>query len=265
MLEAPNRHTAPSLHGILFAEDFDDEPMAQTELHGGRLPADTHAPEPESGAPHFSDDDMAIARHEGFAAGRDAGLADAKARQGQAISDACLAIAVSLERDAALGAHLIEQSVAAVARLLMDTLAAMLPATCARNQAREVADAVRSLVADMTSETVMRVGIAHALHDDLRSVLISLPPHLARRVVLCPTDDVADGDATLSWDQGTASFSAGRARRAVMEVLGVLQLIQPERETAPPPLCPITIRPPTPPKTATLSAVPIKEGESIDA
>lgn len=262
MLNTPNCHTAPSLHGILFAEDFDDEPMAQAELHDGLLPADKHAPEIGIGASHFSDEDLAIARHEGFAAGRDAGLADAKARQGQAISDACLSIAVSLERDAAMGAHLIEESVAAAARLLVDTLAAMLPATCARNQAREVADVVRNLVADMTGETVMRVGIAHTLHDDLKSVLMSLPPHLARRVVLCPTDEVADGDAKLSWDQGTASFSAGRARRAVIEVLGVLQLIQPERETVPPPT---TMSPLTTLKTKTLSAEPIEEGESIDA
>lgn len=265
MLDTPNRYTAPSLHGILFAEDFDDEPMAQAELHNGLLPADKLVPELGIVAPHFSAEDLTTARHEGFAAGRDAGLADAKARHDQRISDACASIAASLERDAAMGAHLIEQSVAAAVRLLIDALAAMLPATCARNQAREVADAVRGLVADMTGETVMRVGVAHAQHNDLRSALMSLPPHLARRVVLCPTDDVADGDATLSWDQGTASFSAGRARHAVMEVLAALQLIQPERDPAPPHLRPPTVCPPIMRKTDTLFAVPIEEGESIDA
>lgn len=257
MLETPTHQTAPGLHGILFAEDFDDEPMVK--IDDTTLSDAMPTPDIMIDAVQFSADDLAAARQEGYAAGRDAGMADAKGRHDKAIAAACDAIAAGIERDAAARADQIEQSVAAIARLLMDTLAAMLPATCARSQAREVADVVRTLVGDMTGEAVMRVSVAASLLDDLRSALISLPPPLLRRVVLFPTDDVAEGDALLTWDQGTASFSAARGRRAVMEVLVQLQLIQPERDTAP------RILRPGMPTTETLSSLPIKEGETINA
>jgi hypothetical protein len=250
-----NCHAAANLNGILFAEDFDDEPMVQAGQNGD-LPTDTVlSAEPSMAAPQFFAEDLAAARHEGFSAGRDAGLADTKHHFEKATLDACASIAGALERDAAAGLLLIDQSIASVTCLLIDTLAAMLPATCAHNQAREIAAVVRELVADMTGETVMQINVAHALCDELKSALLPLPAHLARRVVLRPKDDVAEGDALLSWGQGTASFSAGRARRAVMEILGVLQLIQVDPDPAS-----AAIR-----KTDILSAMAIEQGERINA
>lgn len=260
MFEAPDRNTAASLVGVLFAEDFDDEPSAETAQQRDLSPTDVATSDIVIADGQFSADDLTAARQEGFTAGYDAGSVDAKSCHDKAIAIACTAIGAALERDGAVCMRVLEQAVEAAVHLLMETLTALLPATCARNQAREVADVVRRLVGDMTGEAVMRVSVAAALHDDLRAALTSLPPHQARRVVLFPTDDMADGDVRLAWDQGTASFSAGRARRDVMGILEMLKLVQPVLETPQ-----TTPRPHVSNRTTSMSAVPLEEGEKIDA
>lgn len=254
MSESVFLHGLKSHHGILYAEDFDDDLTVSAGLAAAPLKTESAIEQPVIIAPKFFTEDLVTARLEGYTAGRDAALTDAQVQHNDALINSCGCIAARLERDAAAGNDLIETSVAAATRLLVNMLASILPTTCDRHQAREVAGAIRSLVTDMISETVIQVGIARELHNDLKIALRSMPAHLTRRIVLCPTDNVAFGDATLSWVEGTATFSAGRARRAAIEVLELLHLIEPERKTA---SCIIQ-------SSEMLSSLLVEEGESIN-
>ena len=261
MMTAP-RATGPSrLDGILFAEDFGDDELLEGETQPGHRGA-AETPTARDNVeiePHYSADHLASARRDGFDAGRAAGQDDAQAQHQRRIARACEQITHFLECDATSSQKLLEQSIQAVAQLLMGTLAAMLPSIGTRHAAHEIAGMVANLMGSMTADSVISASVATSLLDDLRAALVVLPVHLARRVVLVPVDTMPVGDATLEWAQGSASHSPGRARQAVLEILTQLELIEPEQP--PKPQKPRAEWPGAVPAPATM----IEKGETIDA
>jgi hypothetical protein len=123
-----------------------------------------------------------------------------------------------------------DRSVEAVARLLIDTLAAMLPSVCNRHAAHEIAETVRNLICGMSQDIVVSVRIAASQHEAVRAALAHLPAQMARRIVLVAVDIMPEGDATLEWAQGAASHSPKRARQAALEILERLHLIEPQQQ-----------------------------------
>ena len=249
------------MDGILFAEDFGDDELPEDKIQAGHM--GTSESYTVRGnveiEPHYSADDLASARQHGFDAGRAAAQDDAQAQHQRRIAKACEQITHLLERDVGSSQKLLEQSIQAVAQLLMGTLAAMLPSVGMRHAAQEIAGTVANLISSMTADSVISVNIATSMLDELRAAMVVLPAHLARRVALVPVDTMPVGDATLEWAQGSASHSPARARQAAIEILTRLELIEPEQ-------------PPKPQKpraewlgAALAPAAMIEKGETIDA
>lgn len=231
MMAMPQSHRHAALDGILFAEDFDDDGLPLSN-GGGEDPA------PPAGIPkqdivevepHFSAEDLAAARQQGFDAGRQSGRDDARQLHQQKVAEVCERIAHFIEQDTDSSLQLTERSIEAVTQLLLGTIAALLPSVCNRHAAAEIATTVRNLVGGLSHETVISVSVAPSLQDALRTALMSLPPHTARRIVIVGVETMAEGDAGLEWAQGRASHSSQRARQAATEILTQLNLIDPER------------------------------------
>lgn len=237
MAELESLGISAALGGILFAEDFgDDESSPDAPC---RDDGDTDEIQPKHDIaevePHFSAGEVAAARQEGFDAGRAAGRDDTAAQQHRRVGDAIEKIGLVLDRDSAASLELTERSVEAVAHLLVSMLAAMLPSVCNRHAAREIAETVRNLVGGISHDTVMSISVAASLQDPVRSALMSLPVHIARRVVVIAVDTIPDGDASIEWTQGRASHSTKRTREAAIEILtqlGLLAPAQPQRSNA---------------------------------
>lgn len=234
-LESLDLHAA--LGGILFAQDFgDDEPSPGVIGHDDE---ETNENEPKQGMgevePVFSAHDLAAARQEGFDAGRAAGRDDIAAQQRRRVGDVVETIGQILDRDSAASLEMVERSIEAVTQLLVSTLVAMLPSVCNQHAAVEIAETVRNLVCGIPHDTALSVSVAETLQDPVRSALMSLPVHIARRVVVIAVDTIPEGDASIEWAQGRASHGTKRAREAAIEILGQLGLLvpsQPQRSNA---------------------------------
>src|SRR5205823_2274291 len=133
---------SPRTLGALFGEDFD-------------LPE--VAPEPEVIEPVFSATELITERDAAWRKGHAAGLAEAAASDAAAARRAIEAVASQLADACDKAATHAEQSADAVARLLLDSLAAAFPVFCACYGEAEVQAIVRSVLPALTQEPVITV------------------------------------------------------------------------------------------------------------
>ena len=224
---------------ILFAEDFDappgitvlDEPPEESP------PPAPPPPPPPPPPPSFSEAELAAARAEAYAEGHRSGLAQAAADRAEVTRQMLGTIATRLEASRTEVTRLAEEQGEAVSRLLMGTLARMLPAVCARHGAAEVAALTRAVLPALVREprVTMRLSphVVHAVEQELAR----LDPELHGRVVLVPTDAVAPGDVRITWQDGAAIRDAAALWREVAEALAPLDLL-PLADPAAPQLTP---------------------------
>ena len=128
--------------GRLFAEDFDRPETA---------------PEPEAVEPVYSAGDLAAARDAAWQDGREAGLKEAAATDAAATHRATEALVEQFPMACDAPASRAEQWAEAIARLLLDSLAAAFPALCARYGDAEVRSIVRSVLPALSQEPTVTV------------------------------------------------------------------------------------------------------------
>jgi flagellar biosynthesis/type III secretory pathway protein FliH len=199
----------------LFAEDFD---LSR---------ADRDIPDPEVIQPGFSAADIAAARAEAWAEGFESGAAEAQKRATNEIGALLDRIAGSLRDMREDAAAIVEQGADAIARTLMDSLGAVLPALCAQYGEAELRVLVQTILPALAREpsVTMRLNPAHI--PALMRELDRLEPELIERVHLLPVEAIPLGDVRLSWEDGVATRDAADLWRQVQAVLVPAGLLTP--------------------------------------
>jgi flagellar assembly protein FliH len=197
--------------GMLFEEDF-DRPES--------------VPEPEATEPIFSAADLANAREaawqEGSAAGLEAAAASDAAATRRAIESVAAQFADASDTAAALG----EQTADAIARLLLDSLAAAFPVLCACYGEAEVQAIVRSVLPALTREQAVTVRTNPLTARSLLREIGRLDPDFASRVQIVECDAMTPGDVKISWHNGAAVRDATALWEKVAAILAPAGLLR---------------------------------------
>ncbi len=230
----------PSLVGVLYAEDFDDDPLAApvsakapawrraTDMPAAEAGASRQEPaqgpaEPEAVEPTFTAAELDAARAEGREAGR------VEAERGLAASRAAMVglLASGLSEVQGSARGVAEAAAEGVARCLLSMMAACLPALCERHGAAELQALARAVLPALVDEPRITVRVHPYMQAAMQAEVAALDIELAERVQLLPTEMVAPGDARISWADGAVVRDAARARRAVEDALAALGLFDP--------------------------------------
>ena len=213
----------PVRPAILFAEDF-DAPPGITVLDD--LPPEPEPPPPPPPPPPaITEEQLAAARADAYAEGHRNGLAQAAADRAEVSRQMLGVIADRLGDASGEAARLAGEQADALARLLLGTLAAVLPATCARHGAAEVAALTRAVLPALVREPRVTIRISPHVVGAVERELARLDPELHGRVALVPTDAVPPGDVRIAWQDGAAVRDAAALWREVAEALAPLDLL----------------------------------------
>ena len=199
----------------LFAEDFDLP-------RGGR-----DIPDPEVIQPGFSAADVAAARAEAWAEGFESGAAEAQRRAASDVGALLERIAASLRDTHADATAIAEQAAEAIARTLLDSLGAVLPALCAQHGEDELRALVRTILPALAREPSVTLRLHPAHIPALMRELDQLDPELIERVHLLPVEAIPPGDVRVSWQDGVAVRDAAALWRQVQAVLAPAGLLAP--------------------------------------
>jgi flagellar assembly protein FliH len=206
---------------ILFAEDFDAPP----DIAVLDDPPEEPEPPPPPPPPAITEADVAAARADAYAEGHRNGLAQAQADRAEVSRQMLGVIAGRLDATRAEAAQAVEEQADAVARLLLGTLATMLPALCARHGAGEVAALARAVLPALAREPRVTIRVSPHVLAAVEQELARLDPELHGLVSLVPTDAVAPGDVRIAWQDGAAVRDAASLWREVAEALAPLDLL----------------------------------------
>jgi flagellar biosynthesis/type III secretory pathway protein FliH len=136
------------------------------------------------------------------------------------------------ERDAAT--ERAEQSAEAIARLLLDSLAAIFPTLCARHGDTEVRAIVRVVLPALTQESVITVRAHPRTAVAVAQEIARLDPDLVAHVQTVECDAMSPGDVRIAWRNGSARRDAAALWQQVAAVLmpaGLLRADAAIRET----------------------------------
>ena len=203
---------SPASLGTLFAEDF-DRPQAD-------------AAEPEAPEPVFSAADLAAARTAAWREGNAAGLADTAANDDAATRRAVESIAVQFAAAGEAAVAHAEQSADAIARLLLDSLAAAFPTLCACYGEAEVQAIVRSVLPALTQEPSVTVRANPLTAPAIMREIGRLDPDLGARVRIVECDAMTPGDVRIAWRNGAAVRDAAALWEQVAAVLAPAGLLR---------------------------------------
>jgi hypothetical protein len=190
--------------GVLFAEDFD---LPET------------APEPEVIEPVFSAAELKESRSAAWNEGRAAGLREALADSATATQQTVTAIVEQLTAERAVSAARAEADAAALARLLLDDLAAALPTLCTQHGDAEVGAVIRLVLPALSQEPAITVRANPRTIGAIAQELARLDPDVAVRVQTIECDAMPPGDVRIAWHNGSAVRDAASLWKQISEVL----------------------------------------------
>jgi flagellar biosynthesis/type III secretory pathway protein FliH len=197
-------------NGALFSEDFDRPDLV---------------PEPEATEPAFSPADLAVAREAAWRDGRDAGLREAAASDAAAACETMKAFAEQFALECDASAARAETAAEALARLLIESLAAMFPTLCTRYGDAEVRAVVRTVLPALTQEPAITVRAHPCTAKIVGQEARRLDPDLAGHVHVVECDAMAPGDVKIAWHNGSAVRDAAALWRQVAAVLAPTGLL----------------------------------------
>jgi flagellar assembly protein FliH len=197
--------------GSLFEEDF-DRPESVIE--------------PEAIEPIYSAADLASAREAAWREGNAAGLVHAAASDTAGTRRAIESVAAQFADANATAAALGEQTADAIARLLLDSLAAAFPVLCACYGEAEVQAIVRSVLPALTQEQTVTVRTNPLTARSLQREIGRLDPDFASRVQIVECDAMTPGDVKISWHNGAAVRDATALWEKVAAILAPAGLLR---------------------------------------
>ena len=180
--------------------------------------------------PTFSAEELAAAREEGWADGRDTALAEAAERQELALQQAAGRVAEQL---AALHRELYaaaEERAEAMARLVLDALAAVFPALCAAHNESESVALVRALLPGLSRLPSVTIRAHPSFADKLSHEIDRLDVAEPGRIQVSAAESIAPGDVRIRWGDGSASRDSGQIWQRVSAVLAAAGLNIPQTE-----------------------------------
>jgi flagellar assembly protein FliH len=206
--------------GILYAEDFDDDPEP---LPPADLP---RAPEPAPPPPSFTLEDLEaaqrIARTEAVQAARTEWERSALHDRTQSLAAIASAVAGAQEEARTLADVVAE----GLARTILSVLAGLLPELCARHGNTEVRALLRHLLPTLTQQPRIAVRVAPAMLNGVREDLALLDEDLAAAVELIAAP-LTPGDARVTWTDGSLVRDQAAIRHAITSALTELGLLEP--------------------------------------
>ncbi len=167
----------------------------------------------------FSASELAAARETGWREGRDAGLLEAAAGDAAATQRAVTALAEQFAAECGAAAAQAEASAEAIARLLLDCLAATFPALCARHGDAEVRAIVRAVLPVLTQEPTIAVRAHPRTARAVTQAIAGLDPDLAAHIEAVECDAMSPGDVRIAWRNGAATRDAAALWQQVAAVL----------------------------------------------
>ena len=191
--------------GILYAEDFDDEPPAPPPL-----------PEPD---PVFSAAELDEARLQAADTARAEVFASAELAALQSRSVALADVASELRRLSGDVAAEVERSSVELSYAVMSLLCAALPSLMESTAGREVSGLLGRLLPGLHAEKQVTVRVSPQVADRIGADLLALDEDARSRVVLVPTDALLPGDLRVSWHEGRLVRDTGEIHRAAQAIL----------------------------------------------
>lgn len=206
--------------GILYAEDFDDDP--ELPPASGLPPA----PEPEPAPASFTMADLEaaqrIARTEAVQAARTEWERSALHDRTQSLAAIASAVAGAQQE-----ARTLADAVAdGTARTVLSVLAGLLPELCAQHGGAEVRALLRHLLPTLAQQPRIAVRVAPAVLDGVREDLALLDEDLAAAVQLTAAP-LSPGDARVTWTDGSVVRDQAAIRSAITAALTELGLLEP--------------------------------------
>jgi len=168
--------------------------------------------------------DLAQAREAGRSAGYRQGRADATAETQAALHRSLACIAQRLDDATAAASQVADESAHAVAGLLLDTLAAGFPTLRAAHGEAEVRRFVRDVLPALRRHPRVSVRVHSSLVNTVLAEISALKLHGTPPTVEAD-EAVAEGDATILWEDGSAVRDTQAAWDAVLAVLRPLGLL----------------------------------------
>lgn len=199
--------------GTLFSEDFD-------------LPE--AAAEPEVIEPAFSASELSAARDAAWQDGHAAGLREANEADAAATRRAIEAIASQLGGECEAAALRAEQAAEAIARLLLDSLAATFPLLCAQYGDAEVRGVVRAVLPALMQEPAITLQAHPRTVTAVVGEVARLDPDLAMRVRTSECEAMPQGNVRVTWRNGSAVRNAAALWQQVAEILMPMGLLHAE-------------------------------------
>ncbi len=193
----------------LFDDDFDLPPAAETPE------------EPEVIEPTFTLAELAAEREAAYRAGEAAARAVADASQSAADRTALAAIAASLDAASGEASEMAGDSADAIARLLLDTLAALFPALCARFGSAEAQALTGAILPALRQEPRATIRLPPALIQPVTETITRADPDLLPRVDFQPDPNLSAGDIRILWRNGEAGRDAGALWAEIGDILGM--------------------------------------------
>ncbi len=212
--------TAPRFVGILYAEDFDDDPELPPAAD---LPP---AQEPTPAPPSFTMADLEaaqrMARDEAVQAARAEWERSALHDRTQSLAAIASAVAGAQQEARALADAVADGT----ARTMLSVLAGLLPELCAQHGGAEVRSLLRHLLPTLGQQPRIAVRVAPAVLDGVREDLALLDEDLAAAVQLTAAP-LAPGDARVTWTDGSMVRDQTAIRSAITTALAELGLLEP--------------------------------------
>jgi flagellar biosynthesis/type III secretory pathway protein FliH len=178
---------------------------------------------PKPVAPQFSPAELAAIKQEGFEAGYATGLAEAAASEAaertssevHALGIIADAMANGCEQAAAVA----DQAAGALARTLVTSLDAVMPDLIQRSALNEVDAMLAHVLAGLSREPAVRIGVPRAIADYVAATLASLGPEHRAKITVVGEDHMAPGEVRVDWGAGRAWRQPAEVWQAVMNVL----------------------------------------------
>jgi flagellar assembly protein FliH len=205
---------APTVPGILYAEDFDCPPVIKEPP--------TPPPPPE---PVFSAADLEAARASGHQEGFSAAKTDAEALRADLHVAALQSLADAMAATRKEAAEIAEQRAQALSGAVMAVLSAALPKVTEAHARAELTAVLEALLPGLQAEPVLRVRVHPDLEECVRAVWKTLSQdEPAGELQLTADPQMMRGDIRLSWADGRAARNTAEVWEGIRQALAPINM-----------------------------------------
>jgi len=177
-----------------------------------------HPEEMKKRAAVHTEDAMAAARDEAFAAGRENALAEQRASDEQEIAQLLGSIASRVEALNADRTTTEDQIARDSGSLAVSICRKLLPTLASQNALREIEGLVMRTIAEMVEEPRLVIRVADARLDALQTRLDRMSSGFPGKLVLLGDDELAENDCTVLWADGGTERNLDRLWAEIRQI-----------------------------------------------